>query len=83
MTAGKSSNHTGTQKRQVEPQRDGPIAPLDWRKILPFEPAAASQRLGWVGLEAARCRAEPAFERNLPALKGNVRFLYCSAGLAA
>ena len=40
--------------RQVEPQRGGPIACLDWRQILPFEPAAASQRLGWVALESAR-----------------------------
>ena len=31
-------------------------------------PAAASDRLGWVGLAAARCRAEPAFELYVPAL---------------
>jgi AraC family transcriptional regulator len=43
-------------------------SPLDWRKILPFQADAASDRLGWVGLEAARCRAEPAFERTVPAL---------------
>jgi AraC family transcriptional regulator len=54
--------------RQQEPGRGDPIGPLDWRKILPFEAAAASDRLGWVGLEAARCRAEPAFERNVPAI---------------
>jgi AraC family transcriptional regulator len=45
-----------------------PIRPLDWRKILPFETAAASDQLGWVGLEAARCRAEPAFELSVPAI---------------
>jgi len=45
-----------------------PIAPLDWHKILPFRTDAASARLGWVGLQAARCRAEPAFERSVPAL---------------
>jgi AraC family transcriptional regulator len=28
----------------------------------------ASDRLGWVGLEAAHCRAEPAFELHVPAL---------------
>jgi AraC family transcriptional regulator len=54
--------------QQEEPGRGDPIGPIDWRKILPFEPAAASDRLGWVGLEAARCRAEPAFERDVPAL---------------
>ena len=48
--------------RQEQPVRGDPIRPLDWRQILPFEAAAASDRLGWVGLEAARCRAEPAFE---------------------
>jgi AraC family transcriptional regulator len=49
-------------------RRDDPIGPLDWRRILPFVADAASDRLGWVGLQAARCRAEPAFERNVPAL---------------
>jgi AraC family transcriptional regulator len=53
---------------QEESQRGDANGPLDWRKILPFEADAASDRLGWVGLEAARCRAEPAFERNVPAL---------------
>jgi AraC family transcriptional regulator len=54
--------------REEELRRGDPIGPLDWRKILPFEAAAASDRLGWVGLEAARCRAEPAFELNGPAI---------------
>jgi hypothetical protein len=40
--------------QQNEPRRGDPIGPLDWRKILPFEPAASSDRLEWVGLEAAR-----------------------------
>jgi AraC family transcriptional regulator len=53
--------------RPDEPGGGDPIGHLDWRKILPFEAAAASDRLGWVGLEAARCRAEPAFELNVPA----------------
>jgi AraC family transcriptional regulator len=38
------------------------------RKIIPFEPCAASDRLGWVGLEAARYRAAPAWELNQPAM---------------
>src|SRR5262249_58352822 len=54
--------------RQEEPRGGDPIGSLDWLEILPFEAAAASDRLGWEGLEAARCRAEPAFERNVPAI---------------
>src|SRR5580692_3855726 len=46
----------------------GPIDPLDWRKFVPFEAAAASDRLGWVGLEAVRYRAAPASELNPPAM---------------
>ena len=38
----------------------GPLAVL--RRIIPFEAAAASDRLGWVGLEAARYREAPASE---------------------
>jgi len=54
--------------RRGESRRGGPIGPLDWHKILPFRTDASSDRLGWVGLQAARCRAEPAFERSVPAL---------------
>ena len=53
--------------RQEVPGRGDPIGPLDWRKITPIEAAAASDRLGWVGLEAARYRASPASEVNPPA----------------
>jgi hypothetical protein len=45
--------------RQEEPRRGDLIGPLDLRKILPFEAAASSQRLGWVGLEALRYRDQP------------------------
>ena len=31
---------------QAEPARGGPLGPLDWRKVLPFEPCAASDSLG-------------------------------------
>jgi AraC family transcriptional regulator len=59
----------GKQFMQQEEQRHGdPIGSMDWRKILPFEAAASSDRLGWVGLEAAHCRAEPGFELAVPAL---------------
>ena len=55
--------------RQDEPGVGGPLEPLAvLRKIVPFEPTAASDRLGWVGMEAARYRATPAFELNQPAL---------------
>jgi AraC family transcriptional regulator len=53
-----------------------PIAPLDWHKILPFEAAAASDRLEWVGLQASRYRATPAFEYDPPALTHHMLILY-------
>jgi AraC family transcriptional regulator len=53
---------------QIEPRVDGPIGPLDWWKFLPFEPAAVSDRLGWVGLQAVGYRAAPASELNPPAM---------------
>jgi hypothetical protein len=55
--------------RQEDPELGrllGPLAAL--RKIIPFEPEAASDRLGWGGLEAARYREAPASELNPPAL---------------
>jgi AraC family transcriptional regulator len=57
------------------PGRDVPIGPLDWLKKIPFEPAAASDRLGWVGLEAARFRAAPASELCQPAITHHRLFL--------
>src|SRR5437016_8642649 len=55
--------------RPEEPGVGGPLGPLAvLRKVLPFEATAASERLGWVGLEAARYRAAPASELNPPAL---------------
>jgi AraC family transcriptional regulator len=44
------------------------IGPLDWLKRLPFEAAASSDRLGWVGLQAVRYYAAPASELNPPAM---------------
>jgi AraC family transcriptional regulator len=47
----------------------GPLGPLaELRKIIPFEPAAVSDRLGWSGLAAALYRAAPAAELSPPAL---------------
>jgi AraC family transcriptional regulator len=51
-----------------EPGRGDPLGPQDWRKVIPFQAVAASDRLGWVGLEAARYRASPAWEYHAPAL---------------
>jgi AraC family transcriptional regulator len=51
---------------QEEPGGGDAIRPLDWLKIIPFEPAAASDRLAWVGLEAAHFHATPATEFNQP-----------------
>jgi AraC family transcriptional regulator len=55
-------------KRQQEPGRSDPIEPRDWRKLFPFDAVLSSVRLGWVGLEAARCRAERVFELHAPAI---------------
>jgi AraC family transcriptional regulator len=52
------------------------IAPLDWHKILPLEADASSDRLGWVGLEALRCRKVPAFDLSPPALTHHRLVLY-------
>ena len=54
--------------RQEGPGRGDLIGPLDGLKILPIEADAASDRLGWVGLEAARYRAALASAYNPPAV---------------
>src|SRR5262249_41760094 len=61
---------------QMELQPGGPIEPLDWLRLLPHEAAASSDRLGWVGLEAAPCRAAPPFEFDVPALTPHRLFLF-------
>jgi AraC family transcriptional regulator len=58
------------------PQCGDPIGPIQWLRLLPHEAAASSDWLGWVGLQAARCRAAPAFELNLPALTHHRLFLF-------
>ena len=62
--------------RQEELRRGDPIRPPDWRKMAPYEPCAASDRLGWVGLEAARYRETPACEVNQPALTHHMLVLF-------
>ena len=54
--------------RQQEQIHSDPIGPRDWSKHFPFELAATSERLGWVGLEAARYRPARASEFSPPAL---------------
>ena len=54
--------------KQEEPGPGDPIRPVDWLKVIPFQAVAASDRLGWVGLEAARYRASTSWEYNAPAL---------------
>ena len=54
--------------QQVMPGLSGSLDPSEWRRVLPFEVAASSERLGWVGLDAARCRAGRAFECSPPGL---------------
>jgi AraC family transcriptional regulator len=62
--------------RQAEPQPADPLGPLDFLRLLPHETAASSDRLRWVGLQAARCREASAFELNLPALTHHRLFLF-------
>src|SRR5262249_21503723 len=53
--------------QQQQPGRGAPIGPLDWLKIVPFQPVASSDRLGWGGREAARY-GEAASELTPPAI---------------
>src|SRR6516225_1039116 len=62
--------------REEEPGRGDPIGPLNWLEIIPFEPAAASDHLGWVGLEAVHFRTTPATEFNQPANTHHLLVLY-------
>jgi AraC family transcriptional regulator len=63
--------------RQEEPGPSGlsgPVAAL--RQVVPFEVSAASDRLGWVSLEAARIRGAPASQINQPATTHHTLILY-------
>jgi hypothetical protein len=54
--------------RQEEPRRGDSIGSLDWLEITQFEPAAASDQRGWVGLEAVHYCETPAFELDPPSI---------------
>jgi AraC family transcriptional regulator len=53
---------------QEEPGLGGPLGPIELRKLVPFEPTAASDLLGWMGLEAARYLEAPTSEIDLSPL---------------
>jgi AraC family transcriptional regulator len=50
------------------PGPDGSLGPRELRQLVPFEPSAVSDSLGWVGLEAARYREAPDSEIDLSPL---------------
>jgi AraC family transcriptional regulator len=50
------------------PGHDGAIGPRDYAGLLPFSPSAASDRLGWVGIEAAHFAVCPTHEVDVPPL---------------
>jgi hypothetical protein len=54
--------------RQEDPGRGDSISPRDLFKIIAFEPVAASDGLGWAGLEAIHFWSAPTSECNSPAL---------------
>ena len=61
---------------EKEPGHGDPIRPLDLRKIAPIGATTASDRLGWVGLDAARYYEAPAFEFATPAITHHRLVLY-------
>jgi AraC family transcriptional regulator len=63
--------------QEEEQGRGDPSGPPELRKILHFEAGATSHPLGWVGLEAARCRVEPPSELSVAAISHH-RFILVS-----
>jgi AraC family transcriptional regulator len=61
---------------EKESGRGGALTPLGLRKIGPIGETAASDRLGWVGLDAALYSEAPAFEFNPPAITHHRLILY-------
>src|SRR5947209_19549951 len=62
---------------EQEPAGGAPLGPLAaLRRVVPFEATAASDGLGWAGLEAARYRVSPASELNPPPLTHHWRILF-------
>jgi AraC family transcriptional regulator len=63
-------------RSEEEPGLDSPLAPVELRKIAPFQATTSSDRLGWVGLEAARYCDAAAFEFNPPGITHHRLVLY-------
>jgi hypothetical protein len=71
------THYLGQMKmRQEEPQAGNRIRPRDWHRLLPFQPAPASDRLGWAGLEAASAPAAPGGEFERPPLTHHTLVLF-------
>jgi AraC family transcriptional regulator len=60
---------------QEESGSSASIGPVNWAEVVPFEPCAASDRLGWVGLKAFRYRAAPPSEFIVPAFTSHTLVL--------
>jgi AraC family transcriptional regulator len=54
--------------QQAKSRLDGALRPVELRKLVPFEPCAVSDELGWSGMEAARYIQAPASEIKVPPL---------------
>jgi AraC family transcriptional regulator len=61
---------------EVEPLHGGPLGPKEYHSLVPVQPAAASHRLGWAGLEAARFSDLAAAEFERPALTHHTLILF-------
>ena len=62
---------------QREPAESGPLlGPLEYHPLVPVEPTAASERLGWTGLEAAQFNAVAGTEFERPALTHHLLLLH-------
>jgi AraC family transcriptional regulator len=59
-----------------EPGRGDLIVPQDCLKLVPFEPEASSDRMGWVGVEAIRWGAGPDVDLNPPAISHHSLLLF-------
>jgi AraC family transcriptional regulator len=63
--------------RLEEPGPGSRLGPFEiLRKFVPFQAVAASERLGWAGVEAARYRAAPTSELNAPAMNDHWLILF-------
>jgi AraC family transcriptional regulator len=62
--------------RQEEHGRSGLVGPLELVELLPGKPCAASDRRGWVGLEALRYRDQPPDVGFQPALTHHTLLLF-------